>query len=251
MNAIAIIRTVGERTTDLVEYACRKELPDVHMIENMSLSDGTRKLCEIALDSGAKWVLIMDSDYIPRKGFIKSLYDVSKTVTDNKMFVKGIINDKFLMELRGDGGGPMLQRVDLLKVWLDNFHRDNKLTTESRFHNVLGKMGYRSERTKIPVVAHDYEQHYRDIYRSCFVYGKKAKAARRLYSRWKKLALKDPDFEVALQAHKNGGEYRGKIEADYRKDYGFSKQHFADWNKEPITDFDKWIEWSTNNPAKL
>lgn len=231
-DIVAIIRSVGERTTGLVEYACKQEIDDVRVIRGMSLTDSTRELCRQAVDSGKKWVLMIGGDYIPRPGFIKALRAEADNAEPHHMFVKGIIRDRFLYELRGDGGGPMLQRVDLLRKWLDAYERiDNGRTTEAQFHKYLAAKGYASLRTKTYLALHDYEQHYRDIYRSVFVYGKKRRDAKRLYKRWKDENL--PEFEVALYAHQRGTAHNGPVRADHSLDYGWSESPFAKWDPKP------------------
>jgi len=243
------IRSVGERTEPLVYHACKKEIPIkyIYQIQGQSLSEGTKMACELAISSGMKWLLFVGGDYIPVPGFISLLAEQAKDVDEKVMFVKGVINDKFLMEQRADGGGPMLQRVDLLKEWLRVYDKvDNGRTTEAQFHAHLKNQGYYSKRTKVYIARHDFEQRYQDIYRSCFVYGKKKKRAEYLLPRWATMGVDDHDYEVCRYAYLKGRDYKGKVLADFKIDYGFNDSPFADWKKPEIDpkDFDSLIERS-------
>ena len=231
---ICYLRSIGERTEKIAYDILKEEMPVV-LVKNMSLSDSTRFICEEALKSGQEWTLFADADIIPEKGYATRFHEIAKNSPPEVMAVKGWIKDKFLMEQRGLNGGSFLYRTDLLQTWLDVFDLvDNQRTTEPQCYKVLKKQGYRFEQTDIFVGLHDYEQHYHDIFRSCFVYGKKKKSAKKLMRRWEKLSKDDKDFEVCLYAYQKGREYTGQVKADFRIDYGFKESPFKDWMKDGL-----------------
>lgn len=238
-NVTAIIRTVGERTEQICLHHIAEELPErnIHVIRDLPLKQSTIRLAQIAVEENRPWTLMLGADYIPRIGFIADLFEVSKTASDNIQFIKGTIIDKFLFELRGDVGGPLLQRTNLLKEWLEILPSiQNKSTTEASCQGHFYRKGYKAHRGKTWLALHDYEQHYKDIYRSMFVGGRKhRKYANKLLPRWQELSKTDKDYRVALHAFKKGRQFRGEIEANFTKDYGWAASPFVDWEKEPLT----------------
>jgi hypothetical protein len=230
------IRSIGERTEKIAYDIISQEIP-VEVVRFMPLSESVRYTCEQAIKSGAEWTLFAGADTIPVPGYISRLYEVAKTAPDDVMAVKGWIKDKFLMEMRGKNGGSAIYRTDLLQTWLHVIdYVDNQRTTEARCYGVLKDQGYRFEKTDILVGYHDFEQYYEHIYRSCFVYGKKKKRAKKLLKRWATMAQDDKDFEVCRYAFLKGREYNGSVKADYRIDYGFKESPFVHWVKEPLSE---------------
>lgn len=233
-DVIGFIRTIGERTEKVCQETIAREVP-VNMVRNMPLPKTVVHICTNALESGKPWTLYADADYIPREGFVADFYEVAQQCPPEVMAVKGIIKDKFMLEKRGDTGGPILYRTHLFQRWLDVIDKvDNGRTTETQCYRPLLQSGYRWERTKIYAALHDFEQHYHHIYRSCFMYGIKQKGLRDLLPRWEELAKDDKDYEVCAYAFRKGLEYEGDARADLTIDYGFSKSPFKDWTKEPL-----------------
>lgn len=237
-------RTVGERTEQLCINRLAQEVPEknIQITRNLPLHESTRVVCEKAVGAGKKYTIMIGADYIPRVGMIQDLCEMADQMTGDWLFVKGTIIDKFLMELRGDMGGPMLYPTKLLEGWLQILPNiENKTTTEASCQSYYKQKGYRVLRAKTWLALHDFEQHYRDIYRSMFVGGRKHNKFRPiLIPRWRARSQEDPDFKVAEYAHMEGHLYnqrqrrRGIIEADFRKDYGWLKSPFCHWTKEPL-----------------
>lgn len=232
-----ILRSVGERTEQVCLSHIKQEIPEgnISLIKNKSLSESTIELCKTAIKSGRPWTLLIGGDYIPRPGFLGKLHLGAKLATQNTQLVKGTIIDKFAMELRGERGGPHLYRTDLLKTWLQILPDvDNGITTEAQCQKYFYKKGYIAQRNTFWVALHDFEQHYKDIYRSMFVYGRKWPKLQELLPRWERAALNDNDFKVALYAYQKGAEYKKTVNADFQRDYGFSESPFKTWEKPPL-----------------
>ena len=234
-----IMRSVGERTENLCRHIIASEIGDnnIHLIRNLPLHESTEAVCTHAVSASRKYTIMIGADYIPRRGWIQDMYDMAEVMTGDWLFVKGTIIDKFLMELRGDIGGPMLYPTHILEQWLDLLPTiENRMTTEASCQRHFKQQGYQVFRGKTWLALHDYEQHYRDIYRSMFIGGKKHKAWRNiLLPRWYNMADNDRDYEVAAYAHHAGHIYEGTPQADFRNDYGWSESPFVTWQKEPIT----------------
>lgn len=235
-----VLRSVGERTEHLCAHRLSQEVDpsQIVIIRNMPLHQSTQAVCRAAVEAGRKYTLMIGADYIPRIGFISDLCRIADQMSGDWLFVKGTIIDKFLLELRGDQGGPMLYPTAILEQWLKILPSiQNKVTTEATCQKHFKNLGYKTHRGKLWLALHDYEQHYRDIYRSMYVGGRKHSGHRdKLLLRWKQLAKTDPDYQVAIYAHLRGAAHKGVIEADFTKDYGFHDSPFAIWKKEPITD---------------
>ena len=230
-----ILRSVGERTEKVCYDILSQEVPEsnIVVIRNLPLKESTVELCKEALIHGRKYVITIGADYIPERGMVRAMWNLAESMAGNWMFVKGVIDDKFMMELRGDSGGPMLYPLEILRGWSEILPTiDNEVTTEASCQKHYREKGYRELRSKILLAKHDYEQHYHDIYRCMFVYGKKHRKIERILDRWGQLALYDKDFEVAYYAYKKGRAYKGEVKADFREDYGFKDSPFKDWVKD-------------------
>lgn len=233
-----VFRSVGERTEKLCLHHLMQEVPEtnIEIIRNQPLKLSTALVCHAAVEADRKYTIMIGADYIPRIGFIQDLYEMAESMTGRWLFVKGTIIDKFLLEFRGDQGGPMLYPTSILKEWLKILPGiPNETTTEASCQRYFKNKGYATRRGKIWLALHDFEQHYRDIYRSMFVAGQKHNRLRkRLFPKWQQLAKEDLDYHVALYAFEKGYNSAEKAKADFREDYGWSDAYFSNWEKEPL-----------------
>ena len=246
-----VMRSVGERTERVCRTRLAQQVPDknILMVRNLPLYESTQEVCRQAVDAGRKYTVMIGADYIPRLNMLHTLYAMAEAMSEkhNKwLFVKGTIIDKFLFEYRGDQGGPMLYPTSVLEGWLEILPAiPNRTTTEASCQRHYKELGYPTFRGTAWLALHDFEQHYKDIYRSMYVGGRKhQKLRRRLFPRWLKLSQSDKDYEVALYAHAKGAEHhkkatrKGQVEADFTKDYGWEGSPFSEWSKAEFTDVD-------------
>lgn len=240
-NITVIVRSIGERTESLCLHRLAQEIPleNICILRDIPLLESTVLMCHKAIEMDNKYTVMFDADYIPRIGWAEDLLTEAEKHPYNQLgYVKGTIIDKFVMEKRGDQGGPMMYPTWILGLWLDVLNGlDNRLTPEASCQGYFANKGMLSVRTHIWLVLHGYEQDYRDIYRSCFIYGQKLKGVRELLPRWENLAETDKDFKVAVHAYKQGMNYpRHKMEAHPEQFFDFDISPFAGWKKDPITD---------------
>ncbi len=241
-DVTVIFLSVGERTEGLCYHRMCQEIPEenIEWVKGYSLYDSKRISSIKAADAGRKYVLVMDADMIPRIGMIQDMYDMAKSMSGKWVFVKGTVIDKFVMEMRGDQGGPMLYPLEVIADWV-NILPDitNRLNTAAKLQGHYKNKGYKTLRSPLFLALHDYEQHYHDIYRNQFIYAKKLKKVVELLPIWKRLAKKDVDYEVARYAYRQGMKHEGELISDYKYNYGFSSSPFSKWEPKPeIKDFD-------------
>ena len=144
-DVTVVMRSVGERTEALSLHRLRQELPEqnIHVLKNIPLLESTKKMCHLAVEQDRKYTVMFDADYIPRIGWAEDLYRLAEHYPTHRLgYVKGTIIDKFVMEKRGDQGGPMLYPTSILKEWLKVLNdSSNRLTPEATCQGHFARNG--------------------------------------------------------------------------------------------------------------
>jgi hypothetical protein len=240
-NVTAVIRNIGERTTDLCYCLLSKQIPEknIFVVTKYPSTEGTRAVYEIGLREGRKWTLFVDADQLLFKDSVKFLYELAENQEDLIFGAKGSVIDKLFMETRKMGCGPIMYNTAAFEYAL-NFIPDpyEAIRPDSYIIANMKQLGYNWIRHKKKTALHDYFQYYKHIYMKMFINAKKSKAnCRALLYRWEQLSEKDPDFKVCINGYLAGKEYSEDLAIDYTQDYGYEPE-FPE--KEAITDFKKY-----------
>ncbi|MEA2013055.1 MAG: hypothetical protein U9O87_08290 [Verrucomicrobiota bacterium] len=202
-----VIRTVGERTENLCRRLVSKEIPKefIVTVREYPFGEAVRKTFEKGIEMGQKWTLALDSDVLLRANAIQEIlnyaeYLESKTKEDI-FFINFIVIDKLLGKART--AGVHLYKTNLFEKALLYATKDidNHERPESFVRSKMAINGYPAYDIENLIVGlHDFEQFYFDIYRKAFTHRLKhsEELIHKTMQAWKRLAVTDRDFRVAL-----------------------------------------------------
>ncbi len=216
-DVTVIIRSVGERTTQLCRKLVEEQVPNQNtfVINEIPFSETVRRTFCIGLEKDLPWTLAVDADILLTKNSIKTL--ISLAETEDKMVFKfnGRLLDKFFNFPRH--GGPHLYRTELFEIALKYFPHEETIRPETAVLDELqNNTEIRSVLYQDIMGLHDYEQWYRDIYRKAFVHAHKhdKKFVEQLLNGWASFMADDSDFLVAVAGLCKGLAYQGDVSID-------------------------------------
>lgn len=218
-DVTVIIRSAGERTTDLTRQLLRRQVPErnICLIREYPFTQALRRSFELGLELDRPWTLCIDADMLPRGNSVQVLFDWTRTVAPNTFQVQGHVFDK--MFGASQRGGPRLYRTALLREALECIpcEEEGTLRPERSTIRRMVARGYSSGRSDVIFAVHDFEQYYRDIYRKAFVHAHKhAPYMRHLEPFWHRMAPWDADYRVALWGLRAGRLSHGFVALDAR-----------------------------------
>ena len=206
LNFITVIRAAGERTKDVCKQLVLQELPekDVYVIECTPFEEALRESYRIGINSQKKWMITIDADVLPRKGFIHEIQSLTENLPDTLFTFKAMIFDKLFLTHRM--AGFRVYRNKYLGTAIDLVPGDGmEIRPESYTIRQMAEMGFKTKVFEYVVGVHDYEQYYRDIYRKAYFHAAKhtSQVAESL-TLWKEKSESDPDYRVALKGAIDG-----------------------------------------------
>ncbi len=211
-----IVRTVGERTTDLCVALIRQQIQEsnISLVRESPNVSAIRKCYEVALAANREWTLIVDADILIRPLAIQDLVAYAEHAGDEFFKIEAIVLDKFLHKPRS--AGVYLYRTRLLPIAIHCIPGPfDAIRPDSHIRDRMEQQGYPAIHSNVFVGIHDYEQFYSDIYRKTFIYAKKHYAQRRdIIPLWERLAERDDDYRLALQGFLDGESYDAEIAID-------------------------------------
>ncbi len=222
---ILVIRYSGERTFDICRELVLRQIPEgkVFFVSERPFEAALRKTYEIGIASGVKWMITLDADVLLRDGAIKSLLEEAEKGSRKLFQLEGLVHDKLMGGFRK--AGYRIYRTEYLPVALGIVPADRvEIRPECATLRKMAELGYPSYECVQVYGAHDYEQFYRDVYRKAFVHANKhARWLPQIIERWKRLAVNDDDFRVALRGLYDGLMSLSEARIDVR-DYTSSAQ---------------------------
>lgn len=203
---ITVIRSAGERTKEACAHITSQEMPvsAVHIIELSPFEAALRKCYEIGIRSEKKWMITIDADVLPRKGFVSEIAKLSEQADDNVIMFNAMIHDKLFMQYRT--AGFKVYRTEYLGEALQAVPRDGEeVRPEAATLNKMTEKGFRKKNFNYVVGLHDHQQYYRDIYRKAYFHSTKhIEKLFMIMPEWKEASKKDTDYLVALKGAVDG-----------------------------------------------
>jgi hypothetical protein len=193
LSVTAVLRRQGERTQDAARDLLEAQAPGVHVLEVSPLEAAVMAGFEIALESGAEWLLTCDADLLIRPGAVTTLLAAAGRLPPDTFHIMGWIEDK-LYPQRREGGIRLWRTSHIPKM--KKIGTGGKRPESFIVHGMVAK-GYRHIKLPDVLSEHDYHQWYRDLHR-------KGAQHRWKHSTWKTDALpmwrrsKDPDHKACL-----------------------------------------------------
>jgi hypothetical protein len=223
---IVVIRSACERTVSACKHIVLQEVPEkfVHVIECRPFEAALRECYKIGIKSGKKWMVTIDGDVLPKPGFANGIVKLTNDVSDKVIMFNAIIHDKLMMSYRT--GGVKIYRVKYLKEALEEVPDDGKsLRPEAATLQKMMKRGLKKKNFNFVIGLHDYEQYYRDIYRTAYFHATKHKEkVANLLPRWKNASKTDSDYAVAVKGAVDGLLSEHETKSDVRYFSGISKK---------------------------
>ena len=200
-----IIRSVGERTTRLCkELIIAQGVSDqnIFIVSVTPFSDALRKCYELGISEEKKWTLCIDADVLAVTGSIWKLKDVAEKSSKKTFEIQPLVCDWLFGGIRT--AGVHLYRTSLLK-YAQPFVPEalDSLRPENHVLSSMQKRGFPYIVCDNKFGLHDFEQSHIDIYRKCFLQGKKhIQLAPMLLNYWHK--QENNDFRSAIIGFSDG-----------------------------------------------
>ena len=216
-NTLWVVRSAGERTTELCEQLIRQFAPaeNVRVIHERPFGAAVRKGFELGAASGLKWTCCIDADVLLLEKEMKKQWRIAETLGDDVFCVQGLVYGKFLPIKRP--AGNHLYRNALVEQAIPLIPSDgHALRPESVTTQAMKEQGCLTYQTNVVLGLHDYEQHYLDIYRKCFLHVNKHEEdlMPMVESHWRKHQAADRDYQVALLGALMGKVHEGTVYID-------------------------------------
>jgi len=213
-----IIRSVGERTSDLCYELVSMQVPreNIIVIREAPFYKAAQRSFEIGIEQGRPWTLCLDADILLRPNAVQTLRKLALAAGDRALYVQGSILDKIFGKPRR--AGPYFHKTSLLSIMLDYMPAEGvSLRPDTDAAMQLASLGYTHPLHDVIIAVHDFEQYYHDIYRKVFVHSHKhLEYMPKLELLWDRLAGRDPDYEVCLWGLRDGRGFKGTVSQDVR-----------------------------------
>lgn len=252
-DVTAVLRTVGERTTDLCRHLIEEQIPgeNIFTISEVPFSRAVQRTFEIGLDNRLPWTVAIDADVLLAKDAIQTLKILAQKYGETLFKFNSKMQDKFFRPTRY--GGLHLYQTRHLQQALSLFDEVEYIRPETHLAEVM------QARCNCQIVLyenyiaglHDYEQYYRDIYRKAFVFAHKHPQGtlHHFLRYWGENTKYDADYFVAFAGLSEGLAHSGEIEININKlpqQYSENRLCVGFKEKEALTEF----PWQTGEDIK-
>ena len=246
LNIIVVIRAAGERTKEACRQIVLNELSenDLFVIKCTPFEEALRESYRIGIKSDKEWMITIDADVLPRKGFIKGIKAITEKLPDQIFTFKTMIFDKLFFTHRM--AGFRVYRNRYLETAYEFIPENGKeIRPESYTIRKMEQRGYKTKVFEYVVGLHDYEQYYRDIYRKAYFHATKHPGhVADSVAFWKQQAAHDSDYQVALKGAIDGLLSDDQPKPDIRFFETISKIAIQELDliEKPKPDIDKVLE---------
>jgi len=204
-EVLIVIRNAGERTTEGCRTICEKLVgaENVRVIREAPFERALTRMCDIAVEHNAPWTFSVDADVLLHADAVTYLWRTAVASKPNVFQVQAPIVCKLF---RGVRFGMRMYRTAMLSRFRECVPAEGTERRPESF--VVAKMKEEGGETTLltePVGIHDFEQYYRDVYRTAYVFGQKfVRRLPELLPAWKEQKGTDPDFLIALRGVYDG-----------------------------------------------
>jgi hypothetical protein len=199
----------------------------IFTVREVPFSAAVAAAFRVGIEQGRPWLLCIDADVLPIARGIRALLEARSGLSSDCIEVQGLVHDKFFNITRP--AGNHLYRTTLVKRALALIPNEGtSLKPESDMLRELASRGRPSLQSSVVVGAHDFEQYYRDIFRTNFLQARKHhNHLDYLVGYWNALAARDPDFRVALAGLEAGLNHEGAMLVDQRSTNALAAQELS------------------------
>lgn len=218
-NVSVVVRSVGERTTAACHNALVGQVPPEHVtiIREVPFLNAVKRAFEIGIQQNLAWTLCADADVLPHGRAVHAMIEGAQQHDSSLYKFHGLLLDKFFGGARPVG--MHLYRTAHLAEALELIDLHQKtLRPETWIMREMAKRGRGWRQLDLVLGLHDYEQYYRDIYRTAFVHAHKHnRQLPYIMALWRRLSNVDRDYQVALWGAQDGLAHAGEVQIDVRQ----------------------------------
>lgn len=231
-----VIRSAGERTEAACRHLVAHQVPEENIIvvSNAPFSATLADSFRAGIEKNLPWTFCVDADVLVRPGAVSRLVAFAENLSPEVCEVQGLVLDK-LFGVRRPAGNHLYRTSWLSRALGFIPTGAGSIRPEHYTLNQMAQAGHPWVETPLVVGLHDFEQYHRDIFRKCYVHARKfASEMHLLVEYWRRMAVHDNDYRVALWGCGAGIMDIGDIQVDVRRDLGFSKWADAEgWSEKP------------------
>jgi hypothetical protein len=214
-----IVRTAGERTVEAALLLLRAQVPasQISVVDERPFEKALRRTYELGIERSASWTMTLDADVLIREGAVAAFVAEARRMPAHYFQIEGRIFDKITGTYRQ--AGHRVYRTELLSRALPHIPPAGAaMRPEYATLQEMGRLGYPSRRVPLVVGLHDFEQHYRDLYRKAFVHARKHRErVPAIVERCLAGIEQDPDFTVILKGLYDGITRSDEVSIDTRR----------------------------------
>lgn len=169
-----VIRSSGERTLDLLKSILQPQISPKYLavVNERPFEKALRYSYEAAVDMSAEWTVILDADTLLFDDSLEILRMRIQNSDKSTFMLQGKVYDRIIGIYKG--AGHRIYKTNYLKNAIDLIPFEKEaLRPETETLNRMSKKGFKSKFIRDFLGLHDYEQYYRDLYRTAFVHAKK------------------------------------------------------------------------------
>lgn len=217
-DVLVVVRGVGERTENALVQLTQKlvEQENVVRVTGTPFSETLRKSFEVALDRNLPWTFCIDADVLLVPDALLYFRTAVQAAPSDLIGIHGLILDKLFGGVR-PAGVRIYQTALLKQALLYIPHGEESKRPETFTRRAMQQKGYAWMTHGILSGLHDFEQYYRDVYRTAFFHAQKhRKYVQVLRPYWERMSQHDADFLVAIRGADHGAREERVLGLDVR-----------------------------------
>ena len=219
MDVTVIIRSVGERTTDLCRQIIEAQVDkgQVFVIQERPHANAVRKTLELGLKYNRKWTLAVDADVLFFDNAITELITSAEQIGARRLKKLLVFQGNVYCKLFGKPrpGFHLYNTAMLPKALEEQPKAADNVRPESTIWNDLSKKGYLRYIDDKIYALHAFEQSNQDCLKNGFFQAEKhLHAIPKMLPYWKQKMEADQDYALFIKGFKLNIEYRGEVKVD-------------------------------------
>ena len=211
-----IVRSSEERTTNLCKDLLEKyfEKSSVFLVKEKPFTESIKESFRVGIEKGRKWTFCVDADVLIDPTNLDNAVMKLAGLHPKAFVMQALVMDKFFGVYRP--AGNHFYRTSLLPEalrYIDQY--EESLRPESDLINHMMRLGLPWVQIENVLGTHDFEQYYKDIFRKCHLQAHKHRHLFYLLAkRWKNLAVRDKDFQIAYWGLYTGLAHMESVKVD-------------------------------------
>lgn len=218
-DVTVVIRTVGERTTDLCRRILEAQLPkdQVHLISERPHSQSVKRTFEIGIEQNRRWTMAVDADVLFFEGSVEKLIRNAESLSKRRLRKLLVYQGNVYCKLFGKPRpGFHLYNTQFLKHALaEQPGASENLRPESSIWATLADKGFLRYVDEHIYAIHAFEQSKQDCLKNGFFQASKHLfLAHKMVPKWRESGASDTDYKLFLEGFQKGLVNEGSVKVD-------------------------------------